>query len=210
MLMPLSAPPPASPVSLPDDGMPLAGGPALFDVPAARRHVVPTARGPVLQRPVTPLDTHAVDRFVRGLSPTSRFRRFHSAVHRLTDRQLAGVVDVDHRGRETLLAVAGSGAAARVVGMGQYLVQSQSADSVDLAVVVDDEWQRLGLGRLLLEATVDAARESGFRTATAYVQAENRAMLTLLRGTRLPMARSNEGAIVEVLIDLTRIGVAAG
>lgn len=199
---PASAPPGPSPRSLADDGMPLVGAASLFEGSWTRRRVLTTGHGPVVIRAATPLDTSPVDHFVRTLSPTARFRRFHSAVNRLTDRQLAGLVDVDHRDRETLLAVSGR----TVVGMGQYLVQTHPKDSVDLAVVVADDWQRLGLGRELLSATVEAASANGFRTATAYVQAENRAMLSLLRGVPMPMVSANEGSVVEVLIDLSTIG----
>ena len=211
VLVPLSSPPPATPSaaaspsrprSLADDGMPLVGASSLFEGSWARRRVVATSKGPVVIRAATPLDTASVDHFVRALSPTARFRRFHSAVTRLTDRQLAGLVDVDHHDRETLLAVSGR----VVVGMGQYLAQTHPKDSVDLAVVVADDWQREGLGRELLIATCEAASATGFRTATAYVQAENRAMLSLLRGVPMPMVSTNEGSVVEVLLDLSMMG----
>ncbi len=198
MLIPSPDPDRAEPKSLVTDGMSLRSDLSLFAGSAAARHRLDTARGPVTIRPVTPLDADRVARFVRRLSPTARFRRFHSAVNALNARQLAGIVDVDHRGRETLLAIAGS----RVVGMAQF-IQTSEPDTVEVAVVVADRWQRQGLGRHLLDGAIAAAGRCGHRTVTAYAQAENRAILQLIRSGPLPAHMDAVGSIVEITIPLS-------
>lgn len=185
------------PKSLVGEGMGLRSDASLFQGPATARREVTTARGPVVIRPVTPLDADAVATFVRRLSPTARFRRFHSPVHALSPRQLEGIVDVDHRGRETLLALRGR----RVVGMSQF-IETRDPEVVEVAIVVADRWQRMGLGRLLLDAAITAAGRCGHTTVTAYAQAENRAILQLIRSGSLPTRMETVGSIVEITIAL--------
>ncbi|HUG86828.1 MAG TPA: GNAT family N-acetyltransferase [Euzebya sp.] len=199
MLVPTNAPPRGVPRALPDDGVQLVADATLFRAPATDRAQIQTARGEVLLRPVTPVDLHPIDTFVRRLSTASRFQRFHTGLHHLTPRQLAGVVDVDHHQRETLVAVVGR----RVVGLGQYLRQDRPAGSVDLGIVVADRWQGVGLGRALVTTLTAAAAAAGHTHATALVQADNRPVLHLLRtlGDRVESVRA--GNSIEALIRLT-------
>lgn len=198
MLVPTQAPPPDSLYVLPVDGVPLVADETLFRAPATRRAHLDTDRGPVLLRPVNPIDLAAIDMFVRRLSAASRFQRFHGGLHHLSPRQLAGLVDVDHHRRETLVAVAGR----RVVGLGQYLPQATPVRSVELAVVVADRWQRQGIGRALLSALTRAAREEGCTSATALAQADNRPVLYLLHQLGRHAELTRAGRTIEAVIRL--------
>lgn len=199
-------PTPAGPRALPLDGVPLRAAPELFTSAAAHRVAVATAAGPVHIRPVTPLDAEGVQRLVRGLSAASSFRRFHTPVRSLTPRQLAGIIDVDHRRRESLIAVEGR----RVVGLAQYAgddvgpgaVAHAAGQAVEVAVVVADDRHRAGIGRALMAALLDAAARAGHPRATALVQADNRPVLDLLRTAGRPVALHRDGTVVEVAIDL--------
>lgn len=202
MLVPTSpAPHPAAPV-LPLDGMQLVADDRLVKVPLTRRAEVVTSRGPVLLRPVVPTDLAGIDRFVRRLSPASRFARFHSGLHHLSTRQLAGMVDVDHHERETILALDGR----TVVGVSQLLLVSGLAEvelaEVELAVVVSDGWQRQGIGRALLECLAAVAAGTGAAVASALVQADNRPVLHLLRQLGERAELHHDGSTVEARIRL--------
>jgi GNAT superfamily N-acetyltransferase len=190
--------PAPGPVALPEGGSPVTSGPGLLHRPAGRRREVGTARGTVLLRPASPLDARGVDRLVRGLSTTSSVRRFHSPVRALTPRQLAGIVDVDHRDRETLLALDRR----EVIGMAQFIAVPSGSRAVEVALVVADRWQRAGLGRILLAEVLAAAAAGGHTMATALVQADNRPMLELIRTAGLPVTHHRSGTTVELLIDL--------
>jgi GNAT superfamily N-acetyltransferase len=52
--------------------------------------------------------------------------------------------------------------------------------TTEIAIVVEDAWQRRGLGGLLLDALFTAAEARGLRRFTADVLAENRPMLRVL------------------------------
>jgi L-amino acid N-acyltransferase YncA len=67
-----------------------------------------------------------------------------------------------------------------VVGSGT-VVMSARADTCELAIAVADRWHRHGVGRRLLAALVDNAKQRGCREMHARVLATNRGTLTFLQ-----------------------------
>ena len=57
-----------------------------------------------------------------------------------------------------------------------------SGDHFNLRLVVDDRWQRSGLGRRLMGALIDCAREKSYRSMVGDVLADNPKMLRLMTG----------------------------
>ena len=142
-------------------------------------------------RPVLPADALEIARLVSELSERSRYHRFHAPVPRLTQPQLATIVDVDHHRAETLVLTQGSGRKERIVGFGQYLPWNDG--EAELALLVRDDLQGRGLGRVLATRLIAAAAESGYRTAVATVLAENQRMLALARHLPEPRSAASRG-----------------
>jgi GNAT superfamily N-acetyltransferase len=103
----------------------------------------------VLVRPVTSDDKPL---FVAGfarLGEQSRYRRFLAAKKRLSDDDLAFFTELDHHGAEALGAVdptTGEGLA-----VARYLRDPARPDVAEAAIAVIDDWQKRGLGTVLLE-----------------------------------------------------------
>jgi GNAT superfamily N-acetyltransferase len=132
---------------------------------------------PVATRPVRPDDLNRFCALWSRLSPETIYRRFHSPVRRLPPAVAHHLVEVDHDRREALVAVVGDD----VVGVARYDRSPGDPTTAEFAVLVEDAWQGVGLGRqLLLEITELAARR-GVRTVAASVQADNDRMLHLIR-----------------------------
>lgn len=195
---------PTSGVVLAPEPAALVSGPELFrGHPVGRRSIAEVDGVPLELRPVVPGDLAGIDRFVAGLSPRSRFLRFHAAVRRLNVAQLAGIVDVDHRERETL--VVRDPDRGRIVALGQYVAVGPGVAELGLAVA--DEWQHRGLGTRLVAALAAAGREEGVRAFTASVMAENRAALALFRRWPGSVSVERHGTEVEVLLHLEPVTV---
>jgi len=105
------------------------------------------------------------------------YRRFHAPVHRLPDETVRRLVTVDHDLREAIVAVVGG----EVVGVARYDRPVGDPSTAEVAVLVEDAWQRAGVGRQLLAALTDLAARRGVRTVTATVQPDNRPVLGLVR-----------------------------
>lgn len=97
-------------------------------------------------------------------------------------------VEIDHRREMALIAVAGCGAQQREIGVARYVredtgvhAQEDLAAIAEFAVVVTDDWQRRGIGELLLRRLRNAADESGVVELAGITLATNTGMLRLAR-----------------------------
>jgi L-amino acid N-acyltransferase YncA len=133
----------------------------------------------VTVRPVRATDAYAVRRFLEGLSPDSRYRRFHGPVPRVRAQHLAAIVDVDHRTAESLVAF--DGPRQRIVGIAQFHRVAGFGDVADAAVMVADDWQGRGLGGCLVDRLATLAADAGITTLEASVQSTNRPAMGLVR-----------------------------
>ena len=144
----------------------------------------------VFVRPAVASDMGLIQTLVRGLSPRTRYLRFFSGARELSQAWLERFTRADPRGGFTLLALLGETPA----GMAQCAAASHP-QRCELAVVVADAWQGVGIGGELLRKTLCAAREAGFQRAEAEVLAENKPMLRLLRRLGFELRRDPRGAL---------------
>jgi len=152
--------------------------------PVALIDRVPLADGrSALVRPVLPQDRELQQAFVRGLSTTSRYRRFHSALSELPAATLDYLTQVDYASHLALLAETFDDEGREIqVAEARYVRRlGDDRDVADFAVVVDDAWQGQGLARYLLSALVTQARANRLRRLEGSVLADNAPMRALIR-----------------------------
>lgn len=136
---------------------------------------------PAWIREVRPDDAEAVGGFVQGLSPSSRYFRFMMAMRELSEDALQHFTR-PQPGREGVLVATPGTSLARIVGLAQFVLDDNGEDC-EFALVVDDAWQRQGLGtRMLVELAAHAARHGATRIH-ADVLADNYAMRRLAEKT---------------------------
>ena len=131
---------------------------------------------PVATRPVRPDDGPLFCRLWDRLSPETVYRRFHAPLSR-PPADARRLVEVDHDLREALVAVVGG----EVVGVARYDRSPTDPATADVAVVVEDAWQGVGVGRQLLAELTALAGRRGVRTLHADVQADNDRVVGLVR-----------------------------
>jgi ribosomal protein S18 acetylase RimI-like enzyme len=135
----------------------------------------------VATRPVRPEDGALLCRMWPRLSRDTVYRRFHSPLRTLPDEAVRRLVTVDHDCREAVVGVVGG----EVVGVARYDRSPDDPDLAEFAIVVEDAWQGVGLGRQLLLELIALAGRRGVRTLTASVQRDNDRVIGLIR-TLLP------------------------
>jgi GNAT superfamily N-acetyltransferase len=121
------------------------------------------------------------DGFAR-LSPRSRFQRFLSAKPRLSEEELRYLTQVDGERHLALGAVTRSPGGREVgLGVARFIRLAQTPEVAEVAITVADDAQGKGLGRVLLERLVDAARERGVERFEFRVLAGNMPMYRLVQ-----------------------------
>jgi GNAT superfamily N-acetyltransferase len=154
----------------------------------------------VLIRPVLPEDKQL---FVAGweqFGEESRYRRFLSTKHSLSEDELAYFTEVDHVDHEALGALdAGSGAG---VGVARYIRLASQPEVAEAAVAVVDEWQHRGVGGELLRCLTERARENGIQRFQAHLFAYNDAMIALFGEIGELEVRHADAGLVEIDVEL--------
>jgi GNAT superfamily N-acetyltransferase len=91
------------------------------------------------------------------LGPQSRLQRFLAPKPEVSERDLSVIMDIDGRDGGGVIALIGS-----PVGAAHY-ARTANTDVAEIAVEVADEWQRQGIGRMLVAELRALARQAGVR-----------------------------------------------
>jgi GNAT superfamily N-acetyltransferase len=159
----------------------------------------------VTVRAVRPDDRERLQCAVRGLSDDSRYSRFMSFMRELSPALLDQATQPAAERELQLVAVAGDGDEATIVGGARYSAAAGSR-TCEFAVALADDWHRLGLARRLLEALIDSARARGFEQMEGYILAANSSMLGLARRLGFtPVEYPEDPTVRRVRRDLTRV-----
>ena len=169
--------------------------------------VVLLANGsPATIRPIRLDDRELYDAFFARLSPRTVYLRFFSPKPHLSEAEIAHFLDVDYLDRIALVAIVNG----EMTGVARY-DRIHGGNEAEVAFVVDDAHQDLGLGTLLLSHLVGAARERGIGRFVADVLADNFKMLNVFRSVGFDVKRSMDRDVVRVVmpIEPTKQSVAA-
>ncbi|MFB6826732.1 GNAT family N-acetyltransferase [Streptomyces virginiae] len=114
--------------------------------------------------------------------------RYHGPVHD-ADRYLGHLLSP--RFGRTLAATTASG---KLVALGHLL---WDGDETEVALLIEDDWQRRGIGSELLRRLLAMAVEAGCDSVYAVTQASNTGMVAAMRGLGLPLDyQIEEGTLV--------------
>jgi GNAT superfamily N-acetyltransferase len=132
-------------------------------------------------RPIEANDVERLARMFDRLSPTTVYYRFLAPVPRLPRSTLVRLADVDHCFRDALVALDGD----EIIAVARYNAVMSTAPTrtrdAEIALTVEDAWQRRGIGRKLVRRLGALAAQRGFDTFVATIHPDNRAALGLLR-----------------------------
>jgi GNAT superfamily N-acetyltransferase len=145
---------------------------------ARRPEMIRVDRATLAVRPIEADDADRLQRMFERLSPESRLFRFLAPVHRLTPLTLLRLAAVDHERREALVALDGD----EIVAVARYdeLAPRDGHRRAEVALTVEDAWQRHTLGRRLVRRLGALAADRGYDTFVATIMPENRAALGLV------------------------------
>jgi predicted N-acetyltransferase YhbS len=150
----------------------------------------------ILIRPVRREDAEAIARMHRRCSLETVYRRYLTAVPSLSPVLQRRLLDL----HLTLVAEH----AGEIVALAHLAVAEDQP--TELAVIVEDAWQRRGIGSLITEEAVRRAEADGFDALVAYTLPSSAAVHALLRGLRRgalrPAFRRTDDGLVTVTMTL--------
>lgn len=148
-----------------------------------------------------PHDSEGVERMHERSSPQSRYQRYFTPMNEWREDNLRRISG-GHRGATLVVTDVHE----EIIALGNvFPIGPHDTDAAEIAVIVDDAWQGAGVGMLLTRHLIEVARRMGFTQLTAYVLAENRAMLGLLRATGLDWSTSHDHDLGSSVVSLTAV-----
>jgi GNAT superfamily N-acetyltransferase len=160
----------------------------------------------VLIGPLSPADAPLLAEAFEELSEESRRLRFLGTKTSLTPSELRYLTEIDGHHHVALCAV--DPVSGRGVAIARFVADSDDPERAEVAVTVADDWQRRGLGKILLGRLADRAREEGVRRFTALVSTDNRNMRVLLSRIEPPATLHHVGdGLAEYEIEIAPKGL---
>jgi len=151
----------------------------------------------VLVRPIRPDDEPRLTALYSRLSHDTAYQRFFTWWKKLPPAWARAFANVDYRGRLALVAEPDGGTGSALVGVARYEPSGDTA-TAEIALVIQDDWQGVGLGAVLLDRLLDAAAARGLATFVAYVLSGNRRMLRLLHAHTAILSQATERGVTEI------------
>ncbi|MBO1334415.1 GNAT family N-acetyltransferase [Streptomyces sp. VRA16 Mangrove soil] len=150
-------------------------------------------------RPAVPADHARVRAFYEEMSPQNLRLRFfgvsRGSARLAADRMCKAPAPAGYHG---LVAEIGG----QLVGLAEY-ERADGSELAEIALAVGDNWHHRGLGTLLLEHLVSAARAAGITAFTADALSENHEVLKVFADLGLRTARRFDGPEVHCTVQLT-------
>jgi RimJ/RimL family protein N-acetyltransferase len=165
-------------------------------------------RQPVTIRAIRPSDKGLIIEALRGLSTDSLYRRLFATKKEFTDADLKQMTEVDFLNVVALVAVLERNGNERIAGEGRYIRSGEAGtiQKAEVAFLIDDAFQGLGIASHLLKHLIAIARESGITHFEAEVLRTNQAMLAILARSGFPVERSVTRDFIYAVMDLRTEG----
>jgi GNAT superfamily N-acetyltransferase len=134
----------------------------------------------ILVRPLQLEDTADLLRGFEKLSLSSRRFRFLSPIRKLSKYQLTSLVEVDQI-NHVAIGVKDIGRSGKPgIAVGRFVRMEEDPCTAEFAVTVIDEYQGRGLGTLLIDLLMEAARKRGIEFLRGFLLEDNHVMIRLL------------------------------
>lgn len=137
-------------------------------------------------RAIKPSDEEEMRRLFYRFSDEAVYYRYFSPIKSMPHEKMQDYVNADCDTTLSVVGLAGPAGRERIVAEARY-VRDPGESEADVAFVVDDDFQGLGIGSFLFSWLVKLARERGIRYLIADVLTTNRAMMQVFRRGGVPM-----------------------
>jgi len=140
-------------------------------------------------RPIAPKDKERISEGWKHLSMNTRYMRFLHPKSALSNWELSYLTEIDYRDHFAWGAELVDEPDHLGIGIARYIRDGDNPAVAEAAITVVDEYQQLGLGRILLRALIEAAHQNGIEHFRAEVSAGNEQVIVSL--TRLGATSQN-------------------
>jgi acyl-CoA hydrolase/ribosomal protein S18 acetylase RimI-like enzyme len=146
-------------------------------------------------RAIKPSDEEAMRRLFYRFSNQTILRRFFYPISTMPHNKMQEYVNVDYSHMMSVVALVRKSGQETIIAEARYAKDEQSAIG-DLAFVVDEKYQGIGIGSYLYEMLIRLAQDRGLKGFSAEVLQANQSMMKVFEKGQFPVnARVEDGLL---------------
>jgi len=150
-------------------------------------------------RAIKPSDEEEMRRLFYRFSDRAVYYRYFSPIKTMPHAKMQEYVNVDYRRAMSIVGLVGESGREHLIAEGRF-VRDPKGPYADLAFVVDEKYQGIGIATYMYKMLIRLAKEQGLPGFTASVLATNQAMMKVLERGGLPVKASLEQGVYELVI----------
>jgi GNAT superfamily N-acetyltransferase len=152
-------------------------------------------------RAIKPSDEEEMRRLFYRFSDDAVYYRYFSTVKSMPHYKMQEYVNVDYQRTLSIVGTVSEAGRDRLIAEGRY-VRHQNRPCADVAFIVDENYQGIGIASFLLTTLIRVAREQRIEGFTADVLADNKSMLKVFEKASFPIRAVLECGIYNLTIPL--------
>lgn len=144
----------------------------------------------VTLRPIRPDDAPRLQEGFLHLSPQSIYMRFLKAASGLSDKQALQLATVDYKDQMALVGAVKEEGEEHLVAVARYgAIAGDEPGLAEAAIIVRDDYQGVGLGKILMKRLLQYGRRHGVHNLVATVHTSNARILRFITKSGLPFEK---------------------
>lgn len=153
-------------------------------------------------RPVKPTDEPALSEMLYSLSEESVRTRYMTHTIVFPHRDIQRFTNIDYRQDIAIIGVIPRVSGEEIVALAQYFLDPKTR-AAEVAFLVQDEWQKKGMGTFLLDYITQIAKQRGVKKFYAKVLPSNEPMLAIFHNSGYKVNTEFDGYAYDITYDLT-------
>jgi GNAT superfamily N-acetyltransferase len=137
-------------------------------------------------RAIKPSDEEDMRRLFYRFSDQTVYRRFFYPIRTMPHQKMQQYVNINYSQVMSVVALVGEPGAGTIIAEARYAKDEKSAYG-DVAFVVEEKYQGLGIAAYLYEMLIRLAKERGLKGFTAQVLQTNKGMMKVFEKGHLPI-----------------------
>ena len=127
-------------------------------------------------RAIKPSDEDGMRRLFYRFSDTAVYYRYFTPVTSMPHSKMQSYVNIDYSNIMSIVGLVGDVGQGRIIAEARFVINKEGT-LADIAFVVDEDYQNLGIASYLYKRLMELAKEKGLKGFTADVLSSNREML---------------------------------
>jgi len=152
-------------------------------------------------RPVKPTDEAALSEMLYSLSEASIRTRYIAQTMTFPHKDVQRLTNIDYIQNLAIVGTVPGVSGEEFVAIAQYFLDPKTG-SAEVAFLVQDEWQKKGMGTFLLNYLAQVAKKRGVKQFYAKVLPTNKPMLAIFHNSGYEVRTEFDGEVYSITYDL--------